>query len=347
MFKKIINLLRKKEESPEVEQPQVEQIINNVISRLSKNNNSAVDSITSPKAIQNIETDKDYLNKNCTNLTTFVISPEMTSLDLKKLCELNSIDLQISSGWHSMLINLLVELDIAGWDRSVQCIKEKYARLAFYADSKYTKIIEEYEYISEKTCETCGKKGNIRYNSTWDYVACRKHYLEKRNIIKSTLDGFELNGKLYLWKNVLSAVFEDYFTKPNDCLTLTFNTSVKVYPGFKSNKLSIFRDTIGYGEFLKTVPLHFNSVDYTYLNGYSISTACEICGYVAVYNYTCECCENDKWISEKQNFWDREEYIKFYQGQWIEDEGPEYSDLYKNYSVDDFYKIIYRPEEAD
>jgi hypothetical protein len=342
MFKKIKNLFKKK-----AEQPDVDQIISNIKSRIAKSNGYAIEQFSLLKPKENTEPDPEYLNRNCLELKDFIISPEMNYHDLNKLCKLNNINLQISSGWHRILIDLLIELDKAGWNRKVSCIKEKYASLKFYAESKYDEIIEKFEHISEKTCETCGEKGNQRYNTSWDYVACRKHYLENRGFIKSTERGFELNGRLYLWKNVVDAIFEDRYTKKNELLTFTFNSDIIAHQGWSDNKLYISNGTIGYGEFLKGIPRNLKSLDYPFLDEYSAHASCMICGFIAVYNHICECCETDEWISKEKNYWDKEEYIKFYQSCWIEDEGPDHSDSYKNYLRDDFYKIISRPEETD
>jgi hypothetical protein len=341
MFSKIKSLFKKKEQHPEVD-----AIIVNIKSRIAKSNGYAIAQFSLLKPKENTDAVSDYLNKDCVNLYDFTISSQLDFHDLKKLCELNNIDLQVSSGWHSILINLLIELDAAGWDRKVSCIKEKYASLKFYTDSSFDEIIEKFEHISEHTCETCGEKGNKRYNTSWDYVACRKHYLENRGFIELTDNGFDLNGKLFLWKDIVDAIFEDLYTEKNRLLTLTFKSNTVEHQGWSDNKLYISNGTIGYGVFLGGIPPHFKNLDYLFLNEYRASSPCMICGFMSVYNHVCENCENDEWVNKENNFWDKEEYIKLHQGWWIEDEGPKYSEYYKNYLKDDSYKIIYQADET-
>jgi hypothetical protein len=342
MFSKIKNLFRKKENKPEVE-----NIINNIKSRIAKSNGYTTEQFSLAKPKEDKELIPDYLNKDCNDLNDFIISPELSVHDLKKLCKLNNINLQVSSGWHSMLISLLVELDAAGWDRRVSCIKEKYASLAFYTAGKYDEIIEKFESLSGQVCETCGEKGNQRFNTGWDYVACRKHYLENRGFIKAMDSGFELNGKLYLWKNVENTIFEDIDSETYEplTLTLTFNTNSIAHPGWRDNKLYISKGTIGYGEFLAEIPRRFENLDYLFIDRYSNPSPCMICGFIAVYGHVCECCENQVWISKEKNYSDKEEYIKDLQCYWIEDEGPQYSDSYKIYLKDESYKIISNPDD--
>ena len=339
MFRKIKALFTKKKEPLKVE-----QIIGNIKSQIANENGYSIEHFSLQHTEDNADSSPEYLNKNCAELKDFIISPEMNHHDLTKLCKLNNIDLSISSGWHSLLIDLLIELEAAGWNRKVTCIKEKYAALKFYTDDKYDEIIEKFEDISRKTCETCGEKGNQRFNTNWEYVACRKHYIENRGFIKTTKQGFELNGSLYLWKNVADAIFEDRYAKKNEYLVLTFKSDIISQPGWSDKKLSIPQGTIGYGEFLKGVPANFKSLDYLFLNEYSAASACLVCGFIAVHNQVCECCETEEWQSEQKNYSKKEEYIRFSQKYWIEDEGPEYAGSYINYLKDDNYKLIYQPE---
>lgn len=274
-----------------------------------------------------------YLNEFCQDLDSFVISPEITEKDLKKLCELNKIVLQVSEGWYPMLVNMLLELEADGWDRKVTCIKEKYARLTVYMDSNHSEIIDKYGDISERTCEICGEKGEQRSNSSWDNVACRKHYLESKGTVKGIENGFVFRGKTYWWRNVIDAVFEDQYTVTNGYIKLSLDHDTGFFPGHDYRNIIIHKDTIGYGEFLKSIPRDFKDLDYAFLDEYCEATPCKICGYVAVYGGVCECCDTDEsWIEGG--------YVAYYQQRWIEDDGPLFEIAYQVYEKDVHCKII-------
>jgi hypothetical protein len=57
-------------------------------------------------------------------------------------------------------------------------VKEKYGTLRFYMNTETPEIsdlINEYEEISGRTCETCGKAGKTR-NTNWIRTLCDDHY---------------------------------------------------------------------------------------------------------------------------------------------------------------------------
>lgn len=64
----------------------------------------------------------------------------------------------------------------AGYYRASQ-IKEKFGTLRFYltgGTDEMHAIVEKAEKQSETTCETCGKKGELRGRG-WLYTACVEH----------------------------------------------------------------------------------------------------------------------------------------------------------------------------
>ncbi len=79
----------------------------------------------------------DFINKSCTRLEDFIINEKINAFDLRKLANLNGIDLQISEGWYPLTLELIRELHENGWDKKVSCIKEKYAELRFYTADAY------------------------------------------------------------------------------------------------------------------------------------------------------------------------------------------------------------------
>jgi hypothetical protein len=288
----------------------------------------------------------NYLNKNCTALEDFVISTEINDLDLYKLCQLNDIRLEISPAWHALVIELLIELDAAGWDRKVSSIKEKFAELRFYTADQYDEIVDKFTDRSKMVCETCGEKGIQRRNTGWHYVACRKHYLENRGCVQTTEEGFAMDGSLFLWKDVTDARFEGI--NEGSMIRLYFSKDFNV-PGSWDNGLLIYKNSIGYGQFLKEIPRNFRGLDFAFLDRHSGPgpSSCMICGFIAVYNHFCECCENREWISEEWSCWDREDYIRHHQSIWISDKGPEHATLCPLYLKDESYQVICTPSDLD
>ena len=60
--------------------------------------------------------------------------------------------------------------------RAIQ-VKEKFGSLCFYLTwgcGRMYDIIEEYEDLSEKVCETCGQPGRIVQINGWFYNRCKK-----------------------------------------------------------------------------------------------------------------------------------------------------------------------------
>lgn len=71
------------------------------------------------------------------------------------------------------------------WAKASQ-IKEKYGTLRFYLNFGTDKM-HEYasyaEYLSESTCEECGKQGKLITNG-WFYTACDEHTKEQDKTVK-------------------------------------------------------------------------------------------------------------------------------------------------------------------
>ncbi|WP_431244656.1 hypothetical protein ACQ9BO_10510 [Flavobacterium sp. P21] len=303
--------------------------------------------------IKDFYKDAEFVNKNCTRLEDFIINDELNGYDLRKLADLNGIDLQIQSGWYPMTIALLKELDNDGWDKTVSCIKEKYAELRFYADHRHRKILNKYEEKSRRICETCGKSGDQR-GSSFIYVACRKHYLEDRGQIIIENSGFIYKGTSYLWDDILNIIFEN--KDHNDMYKYLFigfkKPIIKHERGYPDNVLKINNQTVGFGNLLNNLPLTLKRFQYYYPyieEKFRKVEFCEICGYKAVYSDKCECCEYTPWKSYK-NRWNAEEaekndYISRNQIYWIVDEGEIFERRQNNYIKNPDHKILFTEKQ--
>lgn len=64
-------------------------------------------------------------------------------------------------------------------------IKEKFGTfriyLNYYSD-EIDRLVEEAEELSEVTCETCGRPGEMRKRGTWLLVRCDEHWEEERTL---------------------------------------------------------------------------------------------------------------------------------------------------------------------
>lgn len=305
--------------------------------------------------------DAPFTNKNCTRLEDFIINDEMNAFDLRKLADLNNIRLQIPEAWYPITIELIKELNPNGWDKEVYCIKEKYATLEFYTKHNYedtiSKIIRYYGRKSQTICQTCGEKGEIRGNSGWDYVICRKHYLENKGKITVENAGFNYEGILYYWEDIKDRSFEDLdFNGKYSALLIEFHKAQVLHPGWSDNKLYLSNKTIGFGNFLNYFSKNFYSPKHSYIRNFEKVEFCEICGYQSVYFDKCECCENDTWEgylkkwkydgnSEENSELRKFEHIKYYQIDWTLDEGELYESQQKNYIKNLNYKILFNEAE--
>jgi hypothetical protein len=127
---------------------------------------------------KSIYADANFVNRNTTQLKDFVINDQINGYDLHKLAELNETSVQFLSGWKKLALDLLRELDAAGWDRKAR-MKEKWGELRFSvgrnADEKLFEITEKYLNKSLKTCHLCGQPGKLREDIPYWQVLCEKH----------------------------------------------------------------------------------------------------------------------------------------------------------------------------
>ena len=297
----------------------------------------------------------EFVNKHCTRLEDFIINDAIGEFDLRKLADLNGIELRISEGWYPMTIELIKELNAVGWNKQVVCIKEKYGSLRFYTNCEYGgaiyDITQQYKNKSEYICELCGEKGTVRHDSGRDYVACRKHYLEERGKITVDHSGFSYNGTSYGWKEIKDVSFKELdFNEKYQVVVIRLKRARGNDKGLVGKELSIFKNTIGFGQLLNHFPRHFDGLDYSYIDAYFRAAAyCDFCGYKAVYTDECECCEKKTWVSY-QNRWNENEnekyrYVHYGQIDWTVDEGELYESQQKNYVKNPHHEILYTAEE--
>lgn len=300
--------------------------------------------------------DAEFINKECTCIENFIINDEINTFDLRKLADLNNIQLQIPKAWYPITIKLIKELNNNGWNKEVYCIKEKYATLEFYTNHGYedtiSEIIRGYGYKSQTVCQTCGEKGEIRHSSGWDYVACRKHYLKNRGKITFEDTGFNYEGTFYNWEDIKDRSFENLnHNGKYNSIILEFNKIIVQHAGWSDNKLYISKDTIGFGNLLNYLSKNSYSLKGSYIRNFENIEFCEICGYQSVYFDECECCENSTWTSylkrwgEKNSEEKKQEYINHLQIDWVLDEGELYEVEQKNYVKNPNYKILFTEGE--
>ncbi|MGX7666713.1 hypothetical protein [Flavobacterium pedocola] len=335
-----------------------QDLIDSIHSRIAKSNGATIEHFSlENQQVTDFYKDAEFINKDCKTVEEFIINDDITAFDLRKLADLNGISLQISPAWYPMTLELIKELNANGWDKKVTCIKEKYASLRFYTHCEYGdnihKIIDGYEYKSQTVCETCGEKGEIRHNSGWDYVACRKHYLENRGKITVDSKGFNHNGTYYHWDEIKERSFEDpdHYGRYR-FLLIELNKSIVKHAGWSDNKLYISKNTIGFGNLLSHLSKNFYSSAHSYIRKFEEVAFCEICGYQAVYNEECECCENETWQGYLENWKSEEntaekkhEHIKFRQIDWASDDGERCESEQKNYIKNPDHKILFNDDD--
>jgi len=98
----------------------------------------------------------------------------------------------VGDGWLQLLHDCIAELLVAGWDKHITQIKEKFGGLRFYIGSgseEIHDIITKYENLSYETCEVCGEKGKLYHNMPWYRTLCDNHY--KELVIEKTQDAIQ------------------------------------------------------------------------------------------------------------------------------------------------------------
>ena len=94
---------------------------------------------------------------------------------------------ECGDGWYDLIRELCEKLyplvmafkpDEYGSFCSASQVKEKYGTLRFYmhiSTDEMDTLIEEYQQLSSKTCEYCGKPGSSDRNKSWVTTTCDEH----------------------------------------------------------------------------------------------------------------------------------------------------------------------------
>ncbi|MCY1540628.1 hypothetical protein D9M68_762780 [compost metagenome] len=187
----------------------------------------------------------------------------------------------------------------------------------------------------------------IRYHG-WEYVACRKHYLQARGLVTLLPEGFTYNGRTCSWSEVAAINFGD-----KDHMAtyrhLEIYLDKKQFPQLQPSDLSIriYNSVIGYGTLLNHLPLNMPGLDYSWIDQFRKVSYCDICGYEAVYRDSCECCENDtRYLLDPDQKY-RHRTVLYGQLEWLTDEGDNYEMLQPHYRKNPEHKIIYTQQDIE
>lgn len=91
---------------------------------------------------------------------------------------------ECDSGWYQTIYDLcqsiMTHCNTTG-DRVpvAEQVKEKFGGLRFYVDrasEELHNIINRFEDLSYKVCETCGEPGHRRLDLSWIHTLCDHHY---------------------------------------------------------------------------------------------------------------------------------------------------------------------------
>lgn len=95
---------------------------------------------------------------------------------------------EFGSGWYPLIIEMSEEIRaLMEKDESVReafksadyiIAKEKFGQLriqGIVSSNELDKIIDKYERLSVRTCETCGNEGKLKCAGNWYYTSCEEH----------------------------------------------------------------------------------------------------------------------------------------------------------------------------
>lgn len=234
------------------------------------------------------ETKEDYINKQITQREDFIINEDINSNDLIRLGVLNGIRLEIAPAWHKLLKNFIIELDKHGWNRKVNCIKEKYATFCFYMPNDCVEnsdglkeLFEKYSQASNITCESCGALG-VKRTDGWEVVACREHYHLGASSIKSTESGFEFQDEHYVWNDITSIKIK---TDYND------RVSGVVFKSDEKELCELNTSYYGFGKFIQSIPHRLVAENVLAPAIYGKGEYCLVCGLKSMFKDVCEACD--------------------------------------------------------
>lgn len=113
------------------------------------------------------------------------IYPDLFNELHNKSC-ISLFGIECEDGWFELLKDCIAELkeicEKEGINIKANQIKEKYGTLRFYVSEEndaIAKAIMKAEKRSAKTCENCGKEGELKNRGYWLYTQCAE--CEKRS----------------------------------------------------------------------------------------------------------------------------------------------------------------------
>jgi len=295
-----------------------------------------------------IEPDEDYTNKNVKDYKDLIINENINHWDLKKICALNGIRLEINEGWHTLMINYLNEINKIGWNKRLGVVKAKWAelRVGLIFDDKF-KDSENLEYLDKKfvaasryTCETCGKFGKIRTGG-WDFVACREHYHLGQTSIDCDDQFLTTANEKHLWDDLQNVTTEfDYYKQPS-FMTLNFKNYNQDY---------LSTSIYGFGKLVSKIPDRYRKLFHPIIfEKYLNSEYCKVCGINSFYNHRCESCGFSGYyhLSDNNEFKYTYETIKENQMKWFKDGAELFYSNFKVYELNPNYCKLFNQEELN
>jgi hypothetical protein len=98
--------------------------------------------------------------------------------------------IECGDGWYNLIDELCSKIEpLVDDDFYVTQIKEKYASLSFYVGSATEEvfdIINEYEHLSIRICESCGKNGRVINHFGWYKTLCESCEKDWVNSVQKT-----------------------------------------------------------------------------------------------------------------------------------------------------------------
>jgi len=83
----------------------------------------------------------------------------------------------VGNGWLPLMVELIMKMIDAGWNKRTLQVKEKFGGLRFYiglGNDRIWELLEEYEDKSFETCESCGAPGKVVQRYGWLATMCNE-----------------------------------------------------------------------------------------------------------------------------------------------------------------------------
>ena len=111
-------------------------------------------------------------------------------LDMSKTCMCWGF--QCDDGWYKLIDKLSNEITKIDPNIQATCVKEKFGTLRFYFEGaqdektcdKIHNLLHNYDTISSKTCEECGKPGKLRKLEWWLQTLCNTCFKKAKHKVR-------------------------------------------------------------------------------------------------------------------------------------------------------------------